>query len=340
MRKYLFRTSCIGVAAGVLVLAACASSGGGGGSASGAGTTYVLRVDMHEASFTNDPISATMQKFASEASQLSGGKLQVKLYLNSQLGAPAASYQQIKAGSNIADEGLMPSSYYAPIELFNLPYLITDPAAAQKLVFGDLGKAVEADILKTSGIRVLGFTTFGWYGIAASQPISAPSDAKGLKIRNFGTPSGNDFVDALGAIPVSIDISEAYLALQQHTVNAIETIPTLMDSYKYYEVAKYVSLTRERYLFGEVSVSDKWFSSLPSGLQSDLQKAMSDAQVYGGKIYDQDYSAAISDMKSKGAVVSTPDLAPFEQATASIITKYKQQLGPQAASWISQLQGS
>jgi TRAP-type C4-dicarboxylate transport system substrate-binding protein len=332
---------CAIAAAAAMLAAGCSSSkaGSSSGTSTAGGKTYTLRVSLHEATIQGDPISEAAQKFADEASALSHGQLQVKLYLNSQLGVPSAVYQQINAGQNLMDWGQMETAgnYYPGISALDLPYIVNNEGAAEKALEGSLGPSISNTIAQATGFRILGFFAFGWDDIVADKPISTPSDLRGLKIRTSGTPTSNDEISALGAIPQKIDSSEVYLALQQHTVDGSQTADTLIYSAKYWQPAKYLALIHSNFVFGEATLSESWLKSLPAGLQADLQKAMTIAESYNYQLYDNIYATDVAAMRAAGVHVEQPDQALFNAAEQSVVTKYKNKLGSPATSWIEQL---
>ena len=51
----------------------------------------------------------------------------------------------------------------------------------------------------------------------------------------------------LGANPVAMDVKELYSALEQHVVDGQENPYVLIDTSKFYEVQKYLTLTKHAY---------------------------------------------------------------------------------------------
>jgi TRAP-type C4-dicarboxylate transport system substrate-binding protein len=102
---------------------------------------------------------------------------------------------------------------------------------------------------------------------------SAPhvADIKGLKIRVPGTEAPQ--VEALGGIPVTITGQEAYTALEKGVIDATFHAWEGAISYKFYEVAKY--LTRTEYYPGGIFIAamnlDKW-NSLPDDIKKVFDK--------------------------------------------------------------------
>ena len=78
---------------------------------------------------------------------------------------------------------------------------------------------------------------------SSTHPIKSPDDLKGFKIRVPVSPLWTSMFKAFGALPASININEAYSAMQTKIVEGQENPLALIDLYKFYEVQKFVSLT-------------------------------------------------------------------------------------------------
>jgi TRAP-type transport system periplasmic protein len=78
----------------------------------------------------------------------------------------------------------------------------------------------------------------------------------------------------LGAAPTPIAASEMYTALQTHVVDAQENPFTILETYRLFEVQKYVSVTNHMWSnFWLVANADA-YKSLPPDLQTILRDAM------------------------------------------------------------------
>ncbi len=73
---------------------------------------------------------------------------------------------------------------------------------------------------------------------------------------------------ALGASPVAIDLTEVYLALSQHVIDAVETPMISVAATKQDEIVNTVNLTNQVYNAGVLMASKAKFDTLPAPAQT------------------------------------------------------------------------
>jgi TRAP-type transport system periplasmic protein len=147
-----------------------------------------------------------------------------------------------------------------------------------KILSSPIGKDLEARLLK-EGIRVAAYNW--WKGdrcLISRKPIRTVNDLKNVKMR---VPSKAFFVtwQALGSQPVVIAWAELFIALQQGVVDAAEGPIGDLYTMKFYEPAKYITLTRHLVNTAAVSVSEKLYKGWPPA----IQKAVLEASVEAGE---------------------------------------------------------
>ena len=107
---------------------------------------------------------------------------------------------------------------------------------------------------------------------ATTAPIVAPADLKGMRMR---VPAGQMFDDTfrtLGAEPVTINSIDIYDALKSGKVDAQENPLALVDSFKLYEVVKYVSMTNHMWSgFNQLAHLPTW-QRLPADIQTVIER--------------------------------------------------------------------
>jgi TRAP-type C4-dicarboxylate transport system substrate-binding protein len=89
------------------------------------------------------------------------------------------------------------------------------------------------------GAKVLALWPFGPQAFFCNKPITGLDDIKGLKVRSY-TPTMTRFVEQFGAAPVTLPLSEVYLALQRGVVDCGITSPTSGTSAKFPEVTTHL----------------------------------------------------------------------------------------------------
>src|SRR5690606_5454548 len=81
----------------------------------------------------------------------------------------------------------------------------------------------------------------------SKRPIRSPEDLKGLKLRTMENPIHMQAYKVFGLIPTPMAISEVFTALQQGTVDGQENPISVIQSWKFEHVQKYLTLTGHVY---------------------------------------------------------------------------------------------
>src|SRR5690625_6463838 len=79
------------------------------------------------------------------------------------------------------------------------------------------------------------------YDVFSREPIRSVEDFKGKKVRINGK-SERPFVEALGAVPVSIPVEDIYEAFYKGMMDVVYYTPIGGTSFKFYAPAHYFSL--------------------------------------------------------------------------------------------------
>ena len=195
------------------------------------------------------PLTTNSLKAASRILEATGGRVDIKVFPNSALGDDTSMVTQLRAGMEFVQTGpnILTSSLPAAA-LEAMPFTFGSQAELMKAVNGPLGRYV-ADAAAKTGLYQVATT---WYGGVYQmennlRPIVTPADFKGLQVRVPAGPIEVATFKAFGAIATPLPASEVYVALQTRLVDAIEVPTPNVQSFKWYEVVKYVSLTSHKF---------------------------------------------------------------------------------------------
>src|SRR5690606_21276205 len=118
-------------------------------------------------------------------------------------------------------------------QLLDLPFLFKNREQAHHILDGELGQEL-FQRLEKQGIVGLGFAEAGFrHTINNRQPVIAPADLNGIKLRVQPSDLFLASFQALGANPVPMAWSEAYTAVQQGTVDGLEIPLAVIYANKY-----------------------------------------------------------------------------------------------------------
>jgi tripartite ATP-independent transporter DctP family solute receptor len=255
--------------------------------------------------------------------QKSGGKLKMQNFFDGSLGNDQAVVQQVRTGS--VDMVVTATSYMATIVpqagVFDLPFLFTNEQEADAALDGKAG-ALLAQKLEPAGIVTLSYWENGFRNMTNSRrPINRMEDLQGLKFRALPTPVMLATFKALGGFAIPMPFPELYSALETKTVDGQENPTNLIESVKFYEVQKYLSITRHLYNPVAVMFSKRIFDTLSAADQSTLRDCAKTSATEQRKVNRQQVEQATNRLKEKGMVVNVVSEAEIQRmrvATASV----------------------
>jgi len=251
-------------------------------------------------------------KFKELAEKYTNGKVKVEVYPNSQLYKDKEEVEALQLG---AVQMLAPSlAKFGPLgvkefEVFDIPYIMPDKAALNRVTHGKVGKMLLAK-LEPKGIKGLAYWDNGFKIMSANKPLRTPADFRGLKMRIQSSKVLEAQMRALGAVPQVLAFSEVYQALQTGVVDGTENPPSNMYTQKMNEVQKYATLSNHGYLGYAVIVNKKFWDGLPADIRSELDKAMAEATEYNNEIAQKENDDALAAMKKAGTttfITLTPE---------------------------------
>ena len=140
------------------------------------------------------------------------------------------------------------------------------------------------------------------------RPINVMDDFKGLKLRTADDPVAVGLFKALGASPVPTAPSEIYSSLQTHVVDGVELPLSAMESYKVYEVQKYISYTNHAFTALGLYMNLETWQKLPQSLQNTVDRNFDiAAELYRQDTLRQDASFEAT-LKRQGMTFNKPDI--------------------------------
>jgi tripartite ATP-independent transporter DctP family solute receptor len=263
------------------------------------------------------PEGKVFQYFADQAAKHSGGKIKVIVYPNEQLGKEAAVLEQLKLGTvQLYAEGSTFLQKWEPnIRWTTAPFIFKDRDEWVRFMNTPQVKGWFDDAKKKAGVGVLGDVTSvlrGPYRVLLTQkPIKAIGDVEGVKLRMANSKTGVETWKYLGAEVRVLGWAETYESISRGLVNGVTSPIALVESMKFYEVAKYITRTDEYWQSIAFMMNQKAFDGLPKDQKGALLAAHKDAADYSVKLMNAVVDESIGRMKSKGAVYESVDLKPF-----------------------------
>ena len=260
------------------------------------------------------PVVLGMEKFAEIVEARSGGKLKVNIFPGGTLGSDQANISALQGGA--LEMASMNSGIYASLvkdfEIYDFPFLFGNPKEADAVVDGPFGKSLHAK-LEDKGLVGLAYYELGFRNLTNSKrPIAKVEDIAGLKLRVIPNPINVDWVKALDANPTPLPFPELYAALEQKAVDGQENPVSTINSAKFFEVQKYLTLTNHQYNPQSVVISKKFWDSLSADEKKIVQDAANESARYQREQSRAAAAGILENLKKNGMQVT--ELAPAEVA--------------------------
>ena len=293
-----------------------------------------LTMDKTNGNYASTNVKAQVFKTLFEGA--TGGRFEVKIYPNAQLGNDREGLEMVKKGSMEmnAYPGNPMSNFVPEVLAFQIPYLFKDTTVAKRVMEGSLGEELRQLILNKTGIRMLAWGFEGPYVNFQSikKPIRVPDDLKGQKIRVMESKSIHETVRAAGGTPTPIPWPEIYTSLQQGVIDGMGCPLPFVRMSKADEIIKYINKADFYLAFSNFCVNEKFYQSLSPEDRYLLKKCAYEAmRVYDGMVLFAE-KVEIDAFKSKGIEVYYP--------TAAEMEIWKKTIKPHMVKWTKDQIGS
>ena len=274
---------------------------------------------------TEHPVHKAMFFMAKRVSEISEGKMEIKIYPGGQLGPERTCVELLQIGSldmtkvsTAIMEGFVPT-----YRVLGLPYIFMSKEHAYKVLDGEIGK----DLLlegTDSWLKGLCFYDAGSRSFyTKEQPVNSPDDLKGLKIRVMKSNTAVQMVRTLGGSPTPISWGELYTALQGGVVDGAENNPPSFYLSHHYEVCKYYSLNEHTTVPDILLISTHTWNKLTPKEKEWMEQAVKESVVLQRELWEKSVIEALKAVSEAGVKIIYPDKKAFAEKVDKLKDSYK-----------------
>jgi tripartite ATP-independent transporter DctP family solute receptor len=245
-----------------------------------------------------------------------GEQVDVAFFPDNQLGQEIDVINSVKLGViDMMVSGSSISANLVPlVGTFDLGYLFSSFPQQTKAFEAGAAKPVEDALLKGAGIHIIAWAyNFGSRSVLARKAVKSPEDLTGLKIRTLPNPVITECLRLMGAAATPLAFGEIYTALQAGVLDGLEHDPPTIVASKFYETAKFYSLTQHNFSPLAIYFSDATFNRVDGKLRDTFidvaKKAAADTRVHGLDVEKE----ALDLLGQKGVSVFDCDLEAFRK---------------------------
>jgi TRAP-type transport system periplasmic protein len=281
------------------------------------------------------PMNVRLREAVERIREQSGGRVDIQIFPNSQLGGDTDMLSQLRTGAiqmfNLS--GLILSTFVPLASINGIGFAFKDYDQVWSAMDGALGAFIRAAIAK-SGLYAFASTWDNGYRqiTSSTHPINTPDDLKGFKIRVPVSPLWTSMFKAFGAAPASININEAYSAMQTKIVEGQENPLALIDLYKFYEVQKFVSVTNHMWDGFWTLANGRVWAALPKDLQDIVERNLNEAAKKEREDVHALNASLQGALSQKGMAFNSTDPQIFRAALrgAGFYAEWKEKYGAEA----------
>ncbi|GKQ48318.1 TRAP transporter substrate-binding protein [Pseudomonas syringae] len=277
---------------------------------------------LAHASSSSSLINQAMTRFAAQVSAQTNGELKVQLYPDGQLGDEAPIVDSVGAGAIDIGLGGSTDGIDPRLNALSLPFLFEDSVAVHAYLDSEAGKKF-LSMGQDHGFVILSALDSGFRQFANSKhPVLQPADLNGLKIRTPPNPVILATIKQLGGLGQSIPFGEVYTSLQSGVVDGVE--PELRDFYdqKWYEVAKYVSLSNYVWSANFWFINKYKYESLSETERSAIDQAVISTTAWYRAQLEAVYSKIQQEMQAKGVKFNDVNPRPFRELSNPVYAQF------------------
>ena len=265
--------------------------------------------------------------FADDLAKRTGNKLKARGFGNASLGSDTqmqnaliGGAQEMMVGSTATLVGIVKD-----FGVYDLPFLFNNEKEADAVLDGPFGQKLAAR-LQEKGLVGLVYWENGFRNLTnTKRPVAKMEDMQGIKLRVMQNPVYIDMFNSFGANAVPLPFSELFTALETKTVDGQENPVNTIQSSKFYEVQKYLSITKHVYSPWIVLVSKKWWDGLSADEKKALEESAAASREFERKDSREASIKAIDFLKDKGmqvTMVSDAELARMREKAKPAFDKF------------------
>jgi TRAP-type transport system periplasmic protein len=275
------------------------------------------------------PVGAGVKKMQEVLNAKTGGKLKINAFWGGSAGNDLQATQALRAGTQ---EMVISSSsplvgIVKELGVFDLPFLFGNEKEADAVLDGQAGQYFNKK-LEEAGLVNLAYWENGFRNLTNSKrPVNKVEDFEGVKVRVMQNNIFLDTFKTLGTNAVPMAFGEVFTALETKTIDGQENPFVTINTSKFYEVQKYLSVTRHAYTPFLVLYSKKMWDTLSPQEQAVLREAAIEGQKVQRATIRTNDGKALADLKAKGMQVNEISSAEQKRMFEKVKPVYEKNAG-------------
>jgi len=316
-----FRLNCV-----VTVLAALffvvSGYAGGKSDAPQAKTAGSRKLSISHVFATDHPVHVALLEANQMLKDKSGGRLELNIYPNGTFANYKDAVQAVIMGQLDMAPLDSASEYLAKSGVVLGPYVFRSYGHWANFKKSEVYENFKKEIGSAVGVKQLDLYNFGFRNMTGNKVFRKLEDFSKIKLRVVNFAPYNEIATIFNAVGTSLPIGDVYMGLQSGVVDAQENPLTQIVTMKFYEVQKYLMLTRHMLAVSGTIMSDKAWKSLSADDQRLVEEVFKFQANRIDQIVRENENALIEKVKSYGmTVIDDIDTKPFMDRVSLVLQK-------------------
>ena len=248
------------------------------------------------------PVADGVKRMQEVLNAKTGGKMKINAFWGGAAGGDLPATQALRAGTQemVCTSSSPLVGIVKELGVFDLPFLFANEKEADAVLDGPAGQFFNQK-LEAAGRNLTN----------SKRPVAKVEDFGGVKVRVMQNNIFLDTFKTLGTNAVPMAFGEVFTALETKTIDGQENPFVTIDTSKFYEVQKFLSVTRHAYTPFLVLYSKKLWDQLSPQEQAALREAAVEGQKAQRASIRSQSDKALAALRTKGMQVN--EIAPAEQ---------------------------
>jgi tripartite ATP-independent transporter DctP family solute receptor len=286
------------------------------------------------------PMGNGLAKMGACTLEKSGGKMKIQAFWDGALGSDLTGTQSVRTGSlDMVITSTAPVVSIVPaLGVFDLPFLFNNAGEADKVLDGQVGEWFSAKLPAVGLVNLAWWENGFRHTTNSKRPITKVEDFDGVKMRVMQNTIFLDTFKTLGTNAVPMAFTEVYSALETKTVDGQENPFTNIENMKFYEVQKYLTLTKHAYSPTLVLFSKKIWDTLSPQEQTTLRECALQGRDEQRRANRAMEARSVDNLKAKGMTVneiSPAEMQRIRERSSVIYERHAKAIGDEAITMVT-----
>lgn len=274
-----------------------------------------------------------LEKLGEDLKAETNGDILLDIYPSGSLGTPQEQFDLVTTGT--ADMALSVHGYtsgkFPLVSVMDLPFVVSSAEQGSEKLWSLYKEFPELEEEHGEVKTLALFTGEPNQILSADKPIKSLEDLKGMKVRSPST-LGNEIIEALGAIPVSMPVNDIYESLNKGVIDAALAGVSTLNDLNLHEVVKHVTIADLSASSMFIAMNKDRYDMLSEENQEKLTGLTETLSQQAGAALDVGGQAGVD--KAKEESVEIIELSDSEKEN------FKATLQPVIEKWISDTEES